>query len=212
MLLIVAGLSIVRINSIDDIVDTFVDVDMPKVQKANLITDDLNIVARSLRNMLLVERRDEMLNENKRIDEASARITDILEDLAKVVHSERGKAILKDIEKVRGAYREAIGEVRKLALEGKKREATEVLLTQVRPAQEVYFQTVAEIIKYQTELMRSNGALAASLSQSAIVYIPVISCIALILTVILAWLLTRGIVRPIKQCIDVASHVARGDT
>ncbi len=212
LLLIVAGLSIVRINSIDDIVDTFVDVDMPKVQKANLITDDLNIVARSLRNMLLVERRDEMLNENKRIDEASARITDILEDLAKVVHSERGKAILKDIEKVRGAYREAIGEVRKLALEGKKREATEVLLTQVRPAQEVYFQTVAEIIKYQTELMRSNGALAASLSQSAIVYIPVISCIALILTVILAWLLTRGIVRPIKQCIDVASHVARGDT
>ena len=32
LLLIVAGLSIVRINSIDDIVDTFVDVDMPKVQ------------------------------------------------------------------------------------------------------------------------------------------------------------------------------------
>lgn len=212
LLLIVAGMAIVRIDAIGDSVDLLVGDNIPKVEKANLITDDVNLVARSLRNMLLLERRDEMLAENQRIDEGSARISDTLEELAKVVRSERGKAILKDIEKARAEYREAIGEVRKLALEGKKREAAEILFSRVRTAQQKYFQGVAEIIKYQTELVHASGEVTEATERSAIIFITVISCIALILTVILAWLLTRGIIRPINQCIDVASHVARGDT
>jgi|LSQX01.3.fsa_nt_gb methyl-accepting chemotaxis protein len=212
LLLIVAGVSLTRLSGINQTVNTLVGDSIPKVEKANQIINDINLVARSLRNMVLFERRDEITAENQRIDQASESITNILAELAKVVRSERGKMILKDIDNSRAVYITAIGEVRKLALEGKKREAADALIIQVRPAQAAYFQNTEELIKYQNERMGNDGKTAQSLYQSAIVYLCVAVVLALALTIILAWLLTRGIVRPINQCMNAAEQIARGDT
>jgi methyl-accepting chemotaxis protein len=212
LLIIVSVVSLTRMSAIGNTVHLLASDRMPKVMMANAVIDDINVVAQAMRNMLILERRDDILKEEEKIKQAGASVTKTLDDLSKILGTEKGKELHGQIVELRRTYAAPQTEFRKLVLEGKKREATDTLVNSVRAPQEAYTNKVEELVKYVSDIMVREGKEADAIYESAMKVIIALSVIAIILTIIMAWWLTRNITRPINQCMDIANRVARGET
>ena len=104
MLLVISSISILGLRSLDSEIDIIVDDRWPKTVLANDIIDNVNIVARALRNAILQDDRAEIQKELGRIEEAREKITGDIESLQKTVKSEHGKELMKKLTETRNAY------------------------------------------------------------------------------------------------------------
>jgi methyl-accepting chemotaxis protein len=201
-LVVTSAVSWTRLNAIGQAIELAVDDRFPKTVMANNIIDGINEVARCLRNILLMEKKEDMDKEAARIEEIRKTVTEEMEKLQATLTSERGKELTKKILDARAAYTIPQKETLRLAFEGKKKEATELLFREVRPTQLAYFKLVDELIKYQSELMNKDGRLAVELGNSAITLIMVLGITALVLSVAGAFLIVRSITRPINRVVE----------
>ncbi|HMK65669.1 MAG TPA: MCP four helix bundle domain-containing protein, partial [Thermodesulfobacteriota bacterium] len=142
LLAVVAVLSITRLASIGNSVDQAVNDRYPKTEIANDIIDQANGSARFIRNMIIFDNKDEIQKESARLDEAAKKIDEDLNKLEKVINTAKGKELFKSIVDSRAPYREVLNQVKKLALEDKKKEAGSLLGAKLRPLQLVYMDNV----------------------------------------------------------------------
>ncbi len=212
LLAIVAILSLVRLGAIGQGIEIIVNDRYPKTVWANDIIANANVTARSIRNMVIFDKKEDVLKENSRIDEASKAVTEEIEKLKKTVTSEKGRDLLKGIIDARASYAEALKEARRLALEGKKKETADFLVGKMRPLQLTYMSNVEALIKYQSEVMARDGKSAFDLYRNTRLLVSILAGLSLLLTVGIAYLITRSITRPIYECIDIAGNVAQGNT
>src|ERR1700690_4377426 len=87
MLAVIAMYSIYTING--DI-SVIVNDRWPKTVQANAIIDNINVVARALRNAIILEDTQMVIKELDRIPEASKALTDNIDNFNKILISEKG--------------------------------------------------------------------------------------------------------------------------
>jgi methyl-accepting chemotaxis protein len=189
-------------NRIQAGLELIVEDRFPKTVMANNIIGQINLIARAQRNILLLSDPESVGKELKTIEAAEKIVTQEIEKLQKVIHSDHGKEVLRHVIDSREAYLPGLREVVKLGIEGKKAEATEVLFTRVRPTQLAYFQAVEEIIKYQTELMGEAGTAGEELEHKMSVLLLIVSGAALLLACGAGFLITRSITKPITRVVE----------
>ena len=212
LLVIVSFYSLTQISAIGKGIELVIQDRFPKTVAANNVLGGINEVARCMRNMLLLEKKEDIDKEAERIEAIRKKITDELNELLETVTTDRGGTIVQEILAARQAYTVPQKETIRLALEGKKSEATEILIKDVRPRQLHYFDRVDELIRYQTELMKQDGRETEVLQRNSARVIAVLSFTALVLAVVSAIFMVRGITRPINRVIvrlsDGADQVA----
>jgi methyl-accepting chemotaxis protein len=212
LLALMAGIVYVRTTTVRDLSSTMVNNNFPKVVTAHDIIDNVNIIARAVRNVLLVEDREQMRKEAGRVAEAEKSISAETEKLEKLVGSEEEKKLFKDMVESHAAYSPNIEAVLKLATAGQDSEAQKLLLTKTRETQGEYFKAVEELIKYQTESMQGSGKEIDQTGNNTRKLLIVLAIVALLLAAATAFWITRSITRPISECVTVADKVAQGDT
>jgi methyl-accepting chemotaxis protein len=212
----IATLSLVKMSGLNADMDVMVSDRFPKTVLANDITDNINQVARSARNIVIMVDQAGMEKEAATIKEAMKVVNDRLEKLGSTIKSVKGKEILKSVLDARAAYSGPRDEAVKLALEGKKQEATAVLLGKLRPLQLTYMKQVDQLVQYQAELMKEAGKEAKETYVRSRTFILLLSLISLLLGCGLAYLITRSITRPINKVAeglsDGAEQVASAST
>ena len=104
LLVIMGGVSIYEINVMDDEIDLMVNDRFPKTIQANNVIDNMNIIARALRNIVIDSNKDNVEAELKRIADSRKLITDTIETLTQTITSQEGKAILAKISAIRPVY------------------------------------------------------------------------------------------------------------
>ena len=104
IMLIIGGVAISKLNTLDDDITVLVSDKYPKVMMLENVKNHLSIIARGLRNMLLVDTPEEAAKEAKRVTDSRDAIGKIFGELEKVVKSETGKAQLKTVTDARAAY------------------------------------------------------------------------------------------------------------
>jgi methyl-accepting chemotaxis protein len=212
LLMMVMGIVAQRgLKTIDDDVEVLVKDKWPKTVQANAIIDEINVVARALRNMLLTDDRSVMQKERARITEASATITKQYDALEKSVSSEKGKASLKAVENARTPYREEMNHLISVIEAGDKKSAVVLLFGKYRQLQSAYMGAVAELVKHQSDEMDRIGIEAMHSYHNVSMLIYVLLTVCFVLATVVAWLVTRSITRPIAMAVDVSNRVARGD-
>jgi methyl-accepting chemotaxis protein len=184
---------------------------LPKVIQANEINEQINKVARSVRNMVIMESTSEREKEKEQIAEAGRKVTETLAALEKTVQTDRGREILRSITSARGEYLPVMHQARDLALAGKTKEAATVLLQKLRPLQLHYMKQVGALVQYQTELAANQGKEAHGLAGTARMVAFSLLGLALLVGFVLAFALVRSITRPLAQCAEAAGRVAAGD-
>ncbi|MEI7429803.1 MAG: methyl-accepting chemotaxis protein [Betaproteobacteria bacterium] len=211
LLTIIATLAYLRLSALNNEIDNMVNDKFPKTIYANDIVDQINIVARSTRNALLVKNPELAQAEMNRIPASSKIVTDRMDILQKLITSEEGKKIFALVSEARKAYSAEIAILVPLVTAGKRDEATDLMLGNLRQAQNGYIEAISKLIEFQTELMKKAGKEADTAAENAKNLILTIYLAAFLMAVAFGWWVTISITRPINMAVDAANRLAEGD-
>ncbi|WP_348696404.1 methyl-accepting chemotaxis protein [Duganella fentianensis] len=211
MLIIVAALAYLRVSGLSDDLRLINEDRYPKTVMVHTVKDELNEQALNMRNLLLMDKPDELEKEYASIAKNTRVITETLSKLDKVLTSEKGLAQLHALEESRRKYLAARTTFLDHTRSGQRDAAVHDLLDEIRPILQVYTTQLDGLIAYQEELMTASGQQSLAQAQQTIVLIAVIALAAALIAVTLALLTTRTITTPLHQAVDVARRVADGD-
>ncbi|MBN1604111.1 MAG: MCP four helix bundle domain-containing protein [Chitinispirillaceae bacterium] len=212
LLVVMSIMTIIQIRSIKTSVDVIVNDRFPKTVLVNEIIDDINIVARALRNMALLSDSSKIEAEHKRILEARSNVEKKFDKLTETVKSTEGGKILEAALSARKAYFPVQDEIIRLLIQRKKDVAVSLLLGEFRTLQNHYIDCTSDLIKFQTELTNEDGETGITTSKNAETILYFLVSFILIFSIIAAVVITRSITGPIGECIKIADKVATGDT
>ena len=211
LLISISTIAFLRVGALNDEIADMVNDKFPKTILANDVIDQVNLVARALRNAILESKPEEVQGQLQRIGEASKIITDRLEKLDKTILSDDGRRVLNVVTEARKAYVADLNKTRELITAGKRDEATALLFGGMRKSQADYLDSVTKLIAFQSDLMEAAGKQAAEQAQSAKNLILGCALSAILLAIAFAWWVTRSITVPINRAVDAAGRLAEGD-
>ena len=211
LIAVVSGMAIVKMNAVQTEFDLVLKDRLPKVAQLNEVKGDINQIARSMRNMLIMTSAADLQKERETVDEARQHIGTTLGALDEAITSEGGKAAMQKIADARAPYVDGQKRFFELTGAGKAAEAKLLLLEDVRPLQLAYFKAVDEAIDFQSALMAQSGAAAESAIVTAKSVMWGSAGVAIVVAVALALWIMRSITVPLSRAVDVARAVAAGD-
>jgi len=211
----VAALSITNLSQISGSLGELVNDRYPKTVWANNVMANINVNARAMRNTLLVSDPEIVRKEIERIDVARREVSQNLDKLKETVNSQEGKAILARVAEAREMYVNHQNQFVQLVRDNKRDEAKAFLLSTLRDSQSRYFDAVDDIIALQGKAMAQTGESAVRQVENVTVAILFLTGGALALGVLIAFLSTRSVTRPLggepDYVAEVACRVASGD-
>ena len=211
LLIVIAVMGISRMSSLSHELNMVVNDRNPKTVQVNDIAGALNVIALSMRNMLLAKSPEEVNREMERIVEQQKIIGERLEILEKTISTERGKGYLKALKDARAGYVPMQEKFMELAKNGKRDEAIEFMLGSIRRQQGEYFKAVNDMVGFLNELTAKEGAAAIASAESAQTTMTVLAVFAVLATLLLAFLISRSITRPVGEAVKIADKIAEGD-
>ncbi|MDP3636411.1 MAG: MCP four helix bundle domain-containing protein, partial [Azonexus sp.] len=211
LLVAIATMGTLRVAALSDNLQLVITDRNPKTAQANDIIDSVGLIARAMRSMLLVKTPEEVNREAERIVEARKVIGTNMDKLDATISTPKGKEYLKAIKDARAAYVPLHEKFLELTKAGKKDEATEFMLTTVRARQTEYLKAITNMIVFLTELTAEEGKVALEAASSAQKLMIGLAIFAVLFSLILAFLITRSITKPIGEVVDAAKKMALGD-
>ncbi len=191
--------------------DLLVDDRLAKAGQLTQVKDNVNVIARRVRDIVILEDTEAMGTEQQRIAEARSSNGELAATLRRTITSERGKTLLAAAAAARDPYNAAVDKVIDLGRQGRSSEAREVLMSELRTAQANYLDKVDALIAYQRELMgQATGQVEATVANLSLLLLAVALCSS-VAGGLLAFAITRSITRPIGEAVRVAEAVAAGD-
>ena len=207
--LIIVG--IVNMASIYDRLDEIVNDNNVKIDQTQTMRGAVRNISVAVRNVVLIQEADEMNAEVKRIAEQRKKYDEAEEKLTASVKSEAGKKLIAEIKTGESATATLIDKVVQLGLSNNNKEATTVLLKEVRPVQRKWLEALDAMMDFQEDATKKDVADAAQSYASARTLMFTLGGLAVMLGVVVAWLMARSITRPLQQAVTIASAVAKGD-
>ncbi|SFE15141.1 methyl-accepting chemotaxis protein [Paracidovorax konjaci] len=179
------------------------------------VKDNTNIVARSVRNIVLIDDAQGMAEESKRLDGVIARTTEVMNTLQQRVRSPEARALMDRLSAVRPAFLDTLRKVERLGLANDLESARKLLLGEMRTAQNAYFDAVEDMMGYQRKMtteMAETSERDAAAAGNALVVLAVVSAA---LGALVAWTITRRVKTQLggepAYAARIAQEVARGN-
>ncbi len=211
LLLINGVVSINEIKSLNGQVDKLANDRMPKVELLRMIVDNINVLARGRRNIIIDTRKETFDTEVKRILQCRELIDTTIKTLHETIKNEKGINLLKDLIGASTRYNEQDVKYIEFVRSGRIDEARDMLLTNVREVQKAYFSACEKLIEYQTNLSKETAKDAQEDSRKSQFLMITLLGLALILSAILSTVIVRSITGPIGRTVDLAASMATGD-
>ena len=214
MLIIIAVLSITRINALNSDLELVIKDRFPKTAQANEIIMAVNTIPRLLRNAYIFSGADSQ----KALDDIPVQrkiINDNLEKMDKTLALPKGKELLKGIRDARAAYIVDQDKFIEFLKADKKAEVVALMQGSLRKTQGAYVASVNDLIKFQVELMEKTGTEAADAAAAAARLLTIIGGVATFLAIAIAWLIIRSVLKQLGGEPDYARamvvRIAEGD-
>ncbi len=210
-LLIIGAYSIVKLNQLDTEITKLVEDKYPKAVMLNDIRNQINIVARAVRNMIILDDKEETKRSMKMIADAREAVNKDLEKLGKVVRSDTGKAALKELTDARAAYLTDQKTVISHLEAGERDKARDVIAASLRKTQASYLDAINKMLEHQNKEVEKVGAEADRNVMQARTIVIALLLVSIILAVVFSILIVRSITRPIEPMVAAAKRIAEGD-
>ncbi len=184
---------------------------MPKVEMANDIVDNINVIARGLRNIIIDTSKETQEAELKRITESREQIGKQIKTLQETSKSEKGAALVKKLFDARAGYIEQYQKYIEFMKGGEIDKAKGMLLTTLREVQKKYFAAAEELIVYQTEAAKESAKEAEAIAAKSEILIITLLVVAFCISVFLTFVIIRSITGPVNKTVELAKTMANGD-
>lgn len=163
LMIIVGGYSVKSIKSLQSEIQFLVEDRMLKVEQANTIIDNINVVARATRNMIIDDNKENQAKEVQRIADARKTAGGLLEQMNKTIKSEKGVALLNKItNEIRPIYGRHLEALLGLIKDEQSLKAKTLLMGDYRLIQNTYFKTLEDLITFQSDQAKEAGKQAES--------------------------------------------------
>ncbi len=215
LLAIVAGISVKNMNDLNVSLDDIVNDKFPKTAWTNKIAANVNVIARAMRNVLLIKDVDKIAQELKRIDDALKNIDENMVQLESKIKSPEGTALLTKVKDTGTTYLTAQKKFIRLVNEHKQSEAIDYLLAELRTMQTAYMTAIDKLTEYQVRLMKEAGENGNHLVGKALLDIFIVSGISLFIGVFLTFFLIRTLMKQLggepAYAAEAVIKMANGD-
>jgi methyl-accepting chemotaxis protein len=182
---------------------------VPKLEKTSDWEASLSESARHARNALILDDREKVKAEIAALREARELRDQIIAWLQARVVSPGGKSTLAALQDARGQFGDSEERFAKLVEGGDMAAAKKLLLEDTRPRQLEYLKGIQAFKGSQEHLVAQGGQNAESTYQSAFALVLTLAGLALVLSGVIAYVLTRSVTRQLGGEPDYAAGVAR---
>ncbi|MBP7202153.1 MAG: MCP four helix bundle domain-containing protein [Propionivibrio sp.] len=210
LLMAISAISYLRLGGVNSELEKMVNDRFPKVVQSTHIIDSINNINRLLRNAYIYTGTEQQ----KALDDiqiSRKEISDTLEKLDQTIRSDEGKAILKRITTARTAYVGSYDKFIELLKADKRAEIVPLMQGELRSTQSEYMASVNALIEFQTTMVGKAGKSTDQLVTDTERLIMILGSVAVLLTALFAWFITRSITQPINAALDAANKMAAGD-
>lgn len=209
LLVMVATIGITRAIAINDKVEVVTKDAWPKVEKVQEGMGAVYRIAIFTREMLLAKTPEKLAQSKAKMLEERATVGKIWDELEPTIKSPKGKELMQAVLASRMKYLDVQNRMIALIEEGKRDEADTMLFGEFSTVATEYRGNISEMIKFQSEKMGRTSEEADEVVNGAKQILVVISVIALLLGVVIAWLITRNLLKQLGGEPDYAAEVAR---
>jgi methyl-accepting chemotaxis protein len=200
------------ISGLDGTIDMVVKDRMVKNRQVNTASRNTNIASSLIREMLLVDDQQKILELKGRVSAISEKNTSIYDSLSASIKSDEGKRLLANAMERRASYGTSRASLIELIAQGRKQEAASLLFGANKDAFDQYAKSLDELSAFQDELASKDGESAAAAATSLEHELVGMMLVLILLSSLIGWMLTRSITKPIHQCIAIADRIASGRT
>jgi methyl-accepting chemotaxis protein len=211
LMIALALLGLARMANIQQSLHGIVDDNNLQIKSVIEMRQAVMSVALTSRNMAMMSEPDQVEDEFDKIGDDREEYNAHAENMARMVKSEAGKALLGKIAAARAATEPLTDKAVALAREAKHEQAVAVLINEVRPQQKKWIGALDEMVRSQ-ERAADQAAVAADASyKTARLLTLIITAAALVMGVASAWAVTRSITAPLHEAVALARRVSDGD-
>lgn len=211
IMVIISGISMTSFIRMNKKVDVITEDKWPKAVILQDVNNNINVVARALRNAIILSDSSEVKKELDRIVKAREEIAHDMEKLDKTIIDGKGKAMLQAIKDHRAAYTVVQTDILGLIESDKRNEAGQALITKLRPVQKNYFDSVNKMIEFQGKSLLNAGDEVDETYKAAQIEIIVVLAVSLIAAALIGFAIARSVTVPLAQAVRVNRTIADGD-
>ncbi|MET7016130.1 MCP four helix bundle domain-containing protein, partial [Uliginosibacterium flavum] len=211
LMAVISVLAFTRVGVLNEKVNLMANDRFPKTVLVNDTINDLDTIARRLRNAMLADKPDVVKAELDQIPDLRKQISENIDKLDKSITSDKGRDLLKTVSSTRAAYVASQDVVIKAINENRRADAVTAIFGDLRKTQGEYMGALKALNEFQTKIMEADGDEAEALAQQTRTLVLVTFLVALVLAALAAWIVTRSITKPIGDALDVATRIAEGD-
>ncbi len=209
---VVGVTSIMKINNIKNGITSIVEDRYVKVRLGFDVRDGVNDQIKYLRGMVIDTLRPEFnVQRFKQLDEATERTNSAMKKIEAIQVTEVGKKKIAGLLAASHLFEQQKNEVLDLVRAGKLEDASTFVLKKITSTQNTYLDSAVAFANSQSDQLRKEGVGIIDDGSTAIEITLIFSAIAIAASVLLGFMLTRSIVRPLNEAVDIAEKVAAGD-
>ncbi|MES2889485.1 MAG: methyl-accepting chemotaxis protein [Pseudomonadota bacterium] len=215
LLISVTVVSLALMSGISDRMRGIVEVNNHQMALANTMINQLKELGIQVRTVTLLTAVKDIDAQHLAFTATVAAYLDTEKELAQALNANRASPaeleLIRKIEAARSKTVPLMAQAAKLGAEGLSMESVGVLMEKVLPVEREWREHVGQLIQLEKDINASAYAAALSTEATARLVLVTVSALAVAIGGVLAWSLTRSVVGPITQAIEVTERIAEGN-
>ncbi len=202
---------VTKVTGISASASDMADVQIPRLVVGSAIKEDVQTIASSVRNMILMRDADAVALQAETVKRLQLDINTRYVELEKLLFGDSAsQAALLQVQAARKVFEPLQRETVDLASSGQIFEAKDVLIDKMHPAQLRYFSAMDALLLQQRQQLKQATQTNESAASAVRGMLITTSIVVLAVGAVLAWWIIRSITVPLRQAVRVARSVAAG--
>ena len=198
-------------SNIDQMINNINNVQFPKTVWANNVINMVNEESKVLRDMVLTTNQQAIQDLMSKYQADVDSATENYDSLSKAIETSEGKALLAKVMRQRDKYKKEAQFVVDQINAGNKDSALAALYGGFRIAEHEYINGINDLINLQSKRVDDAAKLAGQTMSDAKTILFIIGGIIFLFVIGITLIITRSIVKPLKELSTAAEKVAAGE-
>jgi len=211
MLFVVSFFSLFRLSDFQDDARSIVTDIYPRTQDSNALIDIVNTNFISYSQMILAHGQEQSQGYMNNIVKRRTEMGDLLDKIEKYSTDESARKYIENIRQIRADFFTSGEKIINLVRTGQDDEAATEFNNNLSKIHLQYINTVKALMDYQDNAMDASiNAMVREYNNARMILLAILA-LATTVSALIAYLLTRSVIRPIQSALQLADSVAKGD-
>ncbi|MBJ7222120.1 MULTISPECIES: methyl-accepting chemotaxis protein [unclassified Brenneria] len=179
------------------------------------VKDNINTLSRVIRNIALMDDRQEMEEQRQRIVRLQARNAELFTQIRENTISPEARTRTQNLEKLIPSYIETVNKSISVGMSGQLEETRNILFGELQDAQDGIFNALGEMVTYQATLTIDTANASEHQARTAGSLMLIIAALVALLGGLVAWGITYKIKKQLggepTYAVEIAQQVAQGN-